>query len=367
MAMIIHRAFIREVLRTCGAVSVILLAIFLVARLMGFLSQALAGDIPANSVGLLLLLKTITYLDILAPLVLYISTLLVMGRWARDNELTIINACGIGMKQLLLPAMVLVAVVGALAALFSFYLSPLSAEAARTIVHQLRQHADVTAGVAGIRPGEFNEIRNANSVYFVESYDRDSGTARNLFIYDGSGAQTSVVVADVGYKTIDEETGDAYLVLKNGSRYRGEAGAAEYAVLDFESYVLRLKPRARAERKLPVKAIPTLRLLAQNNRAAIGELHWRISKVIMLPILMLFALAFSSITNRKNRLPGMVSALLIYFAYSHLLGVGVALIRRAATHPHLTLWAVHLVFLLFAVFLLHRRNLNKPLLPGLPK
>ncbi len=360
--MIIHRAFIREVLHTCGAVSAILLAIFLVARLMGFLRQAVEGDIPANSVLLLLLLKTITYLDILAPLVLYISTLLVMGRWIRDNELTVISACGIGMRQFLRPAMVLFAVVGALAALFSLYLSPLSVEASRSIVHELRHRADVS----GVIPGVFSDVRGANSVYFVESYDRESGDFRNIFIYDGSGAVPGVVVAGAGHTIVDEKTNDDFLVLKNGSRYRGTAGTAEYAVLDFETYGLRLKARARRDHNPPVKAMPTLSLPGENNRAAAGELHWRISKVVMLPVLMVFALAFSSITYRKARFPGMLSALLVYFAYANLLGLGVALIRRGAAHPHLTLWVVHLAFLGLAVWLLHRRNLNKPLLPGLP-
>ena len=365
--MIIHRAFIREVLHTCGAVSVILLAIFVVARLMGFLGQAVEGDIPANSVLLLLLLKTITYLDLLAPLVLYSSTLLVMGRWIRDNELTVISACGIGIKQFLGPAMVLFAVVGALAALFSLYLSPLSVEASRAIVHELRQRADVSAVI----PGVFNEIRGSNSVYFVESYDADDGDFRNIFIYAGGGAEAEMVVADVGHIVVDEKTGDDFLVLKNGSRYRATAGAAEYAVLDFETYGLRLKQRTGRGDKLPLKATPTLSLLgAEGERAAasaigaIAEFHWRLSKVVMLPVLMVFALAFSSITYRKSRFPGMLSALLVYFAYANILGFGVALIRRGAVHPHLALWVVHLIFLGFAVFLLHRRSLNKPLLPG---
>lgn len=361
--MIIHRAFVREVLRTCAAVSVILLSIFLVARLMGFLRQTLAGDLPAHSVGLLLLLKTITYLDILAPLVLYISTLLVMGRWSRDHELTALNACGFGLAQFVRPAVVLFAVVGGFAALFSLYLSPLSVQASRAIVHELRERG----GVAGVRPGVFGDLSGRDGVYFVESYDRDRGEFGNLFIYHRpteKNAEQSIVVAETGHIHTDETSGAEFLLLQNGSRYRGEAGATEYAVLDFQTYALRIASRPSQARNLPLKAIPTLRLTATGGSDAIGELHWRLAKVFMLPILLLFALVFSSATNRTNRLPGMLPALLIYFAYSNLLGFGVALIRRGAGHPHLTLWAVHLLFLALAIFLLHRRNTNQPLLPG---
>ena len=97
--MIIHRAFIREVLQTCAAVTAILFSIFIVTRLVTYLSRAAEGDIPVDSVFILLMLKMMTYLDIIVPLVVYISILLVMGRWIRDNELTVISACGIGMRQ----------------------------------------------------------------------------------------------------------------------------------------------------------------------------------------------------------------------------------------------------------------------------
>ena len=361
--MIIHRAFIREVLHTCGAVSVILLSIFLLTRLTSFLRQAVDGDIPLNSVFLLLMLKTITYLDILAPLVLYISMLLVIGRWIRDNELTVISACGIGMNQFLKPAMTLCVIIGAMTALVSLYLSPLSTEASRSVVQELRSHA----GVAGVVPGVFTETRDGGSVYFVESYDNQSGAFGNLFVYHG-GAEDEVLVADSGHTGVDEKTNDDFLILKNGTRYRGTAGVAEYNALDFETYGLRLKQRGRGSHKLPLKAMPTLSLADGNPdrvgyAAAIGELHWRVSKVVMLPILMIFALAFSSIAYRKARFPGMLPALLVYFAYSNVLGLGTALIRREVVNPHVALWVVHLVFLGLAVCLLRRRNLNQRLLP----
>ena len=142
--MIIHRAFIREVLQTSSAVIAILFSIFLVTRIVDFLRQAAEGDIPINSVFLLVLLKMITYLDILVPLVLYISMLLVMGRWIRDNELTVISACGIGMKEFIRPVLILFLVVGAMVAMFSLYLSPLSAEISHGKEYEYRNRTDVT-------------------------------------------------------------------------------------------------------------------------------------------------------------------------------------------------------------------------------
>lgn len=353
--MIIHRAFVREVLQTCGLVSVILLGIFLLGRLMEFLRQAAEGDIPANSVLLLLLLKLITYLDILAPLVLYISTLLVLGRWIRDNELTVISACGMGMNQLLKPALTLSTLIGGMTALFALYLSPLSAEAARVVSEEIRNRAELAGVVAGV----FTPMRDGRGVYFVEKYDSQNGAFGGIFVHHGSGggedAEDEVVVAESGYRSVDEKTDADFLILKNGSRYRGTAGAAEYGVLDFETYGLRIEPRNSAARELPLDARPTW-VLPTGDAAAVGEFHWRVSKVVLLPILLVFALAFSALTYRRSRFPGMLPALLTYFVYTNFLGLGVVLIRRGIGHPHLTLWAIHLLFLGCALYLLHRRN-----------
>ncbi|WP_423910841.1 LPS export ABC transporter permease LptF [Candidatus Spongiihabitans sp.] len=365
--MIIHRAFVREVLQTCAAVTAILFSIFLVTRLVGFLSQAAQGDIPINSVFLLLTLKMLGYLDIIVPLVIYISILLVMGRWIRDNELTVISACGIGMKQFIRPIMILFVIVGTMVAAFSLYISPLAAEVFRSIQHEYRNRSDG----AGIIPGVFTETRGATGVYFVETYDRATDTFQEIFVYSLGDQEDSVVLAASGYKTVDRGTNDNssnddFLVLKNGSKYRGRAGSPQYAVVNFETYAVRLKQRAAGAPALPAKAKPTLKLLGDRNKTAIGELHWRISKIIMLPILMLFALSFSSIAYRKNRFPGMLAALLVYFAYSNVLGLVVALIRRGLVNPHFSLWIVHLAFLCLAVYFFRRRCDNLRLIPGLP-
>ena len=360
--MIIHRAFIREVLQTSTAVIAILFSIFLVTRIVDFLRQAAEGDIPINSVFLLVLLKMITYLDIIVPLVLYISMLLVMGRWIRDNELTVISACGIGMRQFFKPVMVLFAIVGVMVAVFSLYLSPLSAEISHSKEYEYRNRTDVT----GILPGVFTETRDGKGVYFVESYDKETDTFRDVFVYNGNDQEEGVVVASVGFKTVDETTNDDFLILKDGTQYRGAAGEVEYGVLDFETYALRLKNRAYTDLVLPVKAMNTVDLLDEDHRTATGEIHWRLSKVAMLPVLMIFALAFSSIRYRKARFPGMMTALLVYFVYSNMLGFSVAMIRKGTLNPHAGLWIVHGIFLLIALYLFHRRDRNKPLLPWLP-
>lgn len=359
--MIIHRAFIREVLQTCAAVTAILFSIFFVTRLVGFLSQAAEGVIPIDSVFILLLLKMLTYLDVIVPLVVFISMLLVMGRWIRDNELTVISACGIGMDGFIRPVIILSIITGIVVGTFSLYISPLSAQVGQSIEFKYRNRSDAT----GITTGVFTETRGGSGVYFVESYDSKTDTFRNIFVYEDGEEDDAVVVAAVGYKTVDKKTNDDFLVLKNGTQYRGDAGDRGYEFIDFETYSVRLKQQSSKNSKLATRAIPTHQLLQDDPAPrAIAEFHWRFAKISMLPVLMVFALCFSSITYRKARFPGLITALLVYFAYSNVLGLVVALIRKEAVPPHSSLWIANLLFLSLAIYMFRRRIANKNLLPG---
>ncbi|MDH3281215.1 MAG: LptF/LptG family permease, partial [Gammaproteobacteria bacterium] len=131
--MIVSRALVREVLYTSGAVTVVIVSIFFVVRMLGFLKEAAQGDIPVESVLILVLLKLISYLDVIIPLMLYIAILMVLGRWSRDNEMTVLAACGIGLGNLLQPLAVLAALTAGLVATFSFYLGPLAVRAGHAI------------------------------------------------------------------------------------------------------------------------------------------------------------------------------------------------------------------------------------------
>ncbi len=357
--MIINRALIREVVYTSGAVTVVIVSIFLVVRVLGFLKEAAQGDIPVESVLVLVFLKLISYLDVIIPLMLYIAILMVLGRWNRDNEMTVLAACGIGLGNFLRPLAVLAASTAALVALFSFYLGPLSVRAGHAIEQEFKQRSEIS----GVIPGVFMETRSGGGVYFVERYDRDAGRYENVFVYKSSFNKEGVVVAKYGFQRVDELTGDPFLILRNGTRYEGNPGEPNYRILDFETYALRIEQRNRRSTALPVKGRPMAELIRSDHPQLVSEWNWRISKVIVVPILALFALVFSHVNPREGRMFGMILAFLTYFLYSNVLGFGVALMKKGKLEGGWGLLAIHAVFLLVALYFLMRRSRNLPFLP----
>ena len=124
--MVINRAFVRETVQTAGAVALVLVTIFVVVRFVTFLRDAAKGNLPIDEVLMLMWLKFLTNVDLLLSLTLYVAILMVIARWIRDNELTVIAAAGIGLRNFLRPLAVIAAVAAGVSALFALYISPLS-------------------------------------------------------------------------------------------------------------------------------------------------------------------------------------------------------------------------------------------------
>lgn len=361
--MIINRALIREILQTSGAVTLVMLSIFMVVRLVGFLRQAADGEIPVDSVLTLLSLKLLTYMDVILPLMLYVAILMVFGRWNRDNEMAVISACGIGLKQFLKPMTKLFLLSALIVGAFSLYISPMSVRVSEQIEHEYRHRNEIS----GVVPGVFAETRGGRGVYFVETYNEQIDQYQNLFAYNSSFNREGVVIATTGYQSIDESTNNQFLILKNGTRYEGNPGSPDYRVVDFETYAVRLKQRVKRLPEIPVKGFPTAALMNSSEPILVTEWHWRLSKLLSMPALILLALAFSSVDGRRSRLPNMLMAFVVYFAYTNVLGLVVAMMRRGDWNPHYGLWVIHFGFLLFAWYLFARRSNNKPLIPRFRK
>ena len=359
--MIISRSLIQEILRTALVVTVIVLSIFLILRMMGFLSQAAQGIIPVESIVTLVFLKMVAYLDVMIPLMFYIALLMVLGRWYKDNEMAVLSSAGVSLIDLLKPIAVLAVFMIALVSLFSFFLTPLALKKGYEIENDYRQSSEVS----GIIPGVFIESKTGQAVYFVEKYNRKEDYYENVFVYKNSFNKEGVVVSKRAYKVIDSKTGDEFLVLKNGTRYEGTPGTAEYRVIDYEVYALRIETKKKPLSILPVRARDNSEIMDSNDPQLKGEWYWRIAKVILVPVLAIFGLALSFVDARRAKSTGLVLAFLVYFTYSNLFTYSVALVKKGQVSSGTAVWLVHIAFLALAFYFLYRRNQNMPLFPSM--
>ncbi len=358
--MIINRAFINEVLRTTLAVTFVIVSIFLVMRVMGFLSQAAEGLIPITGVLTLVALKMVAYLDVMIPLMFYIALLMVLNRWYSDKEIAVLASAGVGITHFLKPLTVLIIFVNGVVVFCAFYLTPMSLARGYDLERGYRESSEVS----GIVTGKFVEAKGGNGTYFVEAYNRETGNYEGVFVYRASFEREGVVVSQEAYRMEDPNTQDQFLVLVNGSRYEGNPGSPDYRVIDFEKYALRLEPQNQTTLTLPVRARGNAELMSSDLPHYRSEWYWRIAKVFTLPILALFALALSHVDSRKGKSSGLTLAFLVYLTYTNLLGYTVALIKKGDAMTGTPIWLVHGSYFLLALYCLYRRNYNLPLLPS---
>jgi lipopolysaccharide export system permease protein len=359
--LIVDRALMREILATSLAVMLVFVLLFVTVSLVNILAKAAVGAIPVGIVFVLLGLQTVKVFSLILPLALFVGILLTLGRWYRDNEMTVLAACGIGLVRFMRPVLLLAAGFATVAALFAFYLAPLSV----SLIAQARSDSAGRHEVQEVAPGVFNENRDGGGFFYVEQVNRNDATLTNVFMSKEDAGKYGVLVARNGHQYVDEKTGDKFLVFKNGTRYEGTPGSSDYRILNFESYAVRIEPRAPAVPITGHDAIPMWRLFGTSDRNAQAEWQWRLAKPISLVLLALLAMVFAYTDARRGRYTGLFIAILVYFLYSNFLGMGNILLKQGRVPPVVGLWWVHLLFLALAAYLLHRRANNQPLLPAL--
>jgi lipopolysaccharide export system permease protein len=239
----------------------------------------------------------------------------------------------------------------------SFYSTPL---AVRQIEKVKAQSAHRTEPHQ-VAPGVFTESAGTGKILYAEKVHRN-GDLEGIFISSLEAGNQGVLVAKSGRPFTDSKTGDKFVALREGTLYEGEPGAANYRILEFSVYNLRLEPRMIDEPLVPMAGQPNLALLGQRgNPEANAELHWRLGKTVVLFVLALFAMVFAYTDARRGRMSNFFVAIVVFFVYSNLLGIGETMLQNRRVPQALGLWWVHGGMVLVAVYLLRRRLRNRPL------
>lgn len=334
---------------TTTAVTALLLVIVVSGRFVKYLAQAAAGDLAPDVLLSIIAFRIPSFLELILPLALFISILLAYGRLYVDSEMTVMSACGISTRRLvwytLAPAVLIAVVVAAC----SFYFSPQGIGQ----VQRIFSDASSSQGLQSLVADRFRVDRDSGRVTYVESVTEE-GEMGGVFAADlvqAPGEQLAVVVAEQGRIEVDAVSGDRFLRLEHGRRYLGSPGAADYQITDFEVLGQRLeRQQERTYQKLD--AWPTMALWHVDTPSAQATLQWRISLVLLVPIVAMIALALSRTDHRRGRYLKMFPGFLLYMLYLVSLGGARDALAQGRLSLNVGLWWVHGLFLLLAAGLL---------------
>lgn len=344
---ILDRYLTREVFYALLGVTPVVLLIFLSDRFVRYLADAAAGKIPSELILTLITLKFLSVLVILLPLTFYIAVMLALGRLYKDSEMTVLAACGVGPARILSTILFLSAAVALLVSVLSLYVSPW----AITKSNELKARAQAASEITGLMPGRFKESRRGDRIIYVEHVAPDGRSMNNVFVQSREQGKLGIVSAERGLQMVDRETGDQFIVLENGQRYEGTPGSADYKIVRYARYSVRINEAAPDEARHQQEAQDSRSLLVSEDRGATAELQWRLSMPLSVILLAALAVQLARTTPRQGKYAKVLLAILTYLIYNNMLGVSRAWLERDLIPPWAGLWWVHGALLLIVVML----------------
>jgi lipopolysaccharide export system permease protein len=355
--MIFQRALRRELVNAAGATFTVLFTIIVTWTLITILGKAAGGKVNQADVVALIAFAALNYLPTILILTSFISVLMVVTRSYRDSEMVVWFASGLSLSQWIRPVLVFGLPLVLLTGFLSLVATPWARHQSAEFVERFEKREDLQK----VSPGQFKESSSSNRIFFVEGVSGDASNVHNVFVNTVDAKGNAVVVAKEGVVETDAK-GDRFLVLKNGRRYQGVPGRADFQTMEFERYSMRVTSRTQQSgAEKGVDALPTMALFTDWNQFTMAELLWRISSPITCLILILLAIPLGFVNPRAGSSTNLIIALLIFFTYSNLVKLVEAAVKQGRFTFAVGWWPLHLIAGVTVVLLfLWRLNVNHP-------
>lgn len=353
---IINRYLIKEVTTTFIGVGLVLFLIFVSGQLVSLYGKAVSGGIPASVILKTLGLKSIGNLVFILPLAFYIAILLAFSRLYKDNEMVVLEACGISRWAVLRSVFSLAGVFAIAVGGMALFLAPWAESQSELIV---KQHTS-SDSVETLSAGRFKELSRGEGVVYVQEFDQDNLKLKNVFMQHRENNKNSIVAAESGHKEVNKETGDRFIILEKGQRHEGPMEDGSTAIIQFERHGILIEEEPLKKFTFRKKAESSFALWERGRSDDYAELQWRVSAAILCLVLTVLAVPLSRTSARQGRYSKLAIALLIFIIYSNLLSVSRAWLSKQIINEWVGLWWVHVVAILLALSMyIHWRPLIK--------
>jgi lipopolysaccharide export system permease protein len=354
---IIDKYLLREVFLGWLAITLILWLILISNRMVRYLAQAAAGELPGDIIFVLLGVKTLWLLVYIMPFSLALGIVMGLGRMYRDNEMAALAACGVGPPDLYKPLLGIGVVAAIILGWMALYVSPAITAYGDRITRQAEQEADVSLFGAG----RFNKIRGGRMTFYAERLSKDKKNMENLFVHiqkkNKRENPPQIISAASAYRMTDATTGDEYVVFVDGILHEGRPGDVEYRIMQFGQQGVRIELPGKTRVSYKSEIVPTRELLKSDKLEDIVELQWRLSVPLSVIVLVLLSVPLSRVTPRAGRYGGVVTAVLMFLIYYNLLGTSKVWVEQGVIPPVIGLWWVHIVFIALVFALLNSNRL----------
>lgn len=350
--MIFERAALREFTQAFFAVCIALLAILLSAVLIRFLGMAAGGRIPAQAIFTLIGFGALAQLPVVLTLGLFVAVLISLNRMYRDSEMIIWFSSGLAPSGWIRPVARFAVPVALLVGVCTLFVVPWAQMKSIEYREALSRQDDA----ARAAPGVFRESGGGQRVFFIEGVQAEAGKVGPVFVLSETEGRIALTVAQEGQLHTAED-GARFVVLREGRRYDGQPGQADFRQLTFNEYTVRIEQVQTESAPLRARAKSLEALVSEGGQDGLGELAGRIGFPVAALVLAFIAIPLSVAQPRTGRTSGIVMALLVYLVYSNALSVSQAWISQGKIPFWAGLVLPHLGVLAAFALLLHPASL----------
>ncbi|HJO24999.1 MAG: LptF/LptG family permease [Myxococcota bacterium] len=211
---------------TVGLVTVSV--VFIAHNLLRRVNELLLIGVTASDILTVLGSIVLVTLAYTVPIAFLFGALIGMGRLASDSEMLALRTCGIGLREMVVPVLM----IGAVVSLISGYIVFEQEHRAKRTLRDLLK--SITASGRMIQPKTFTQV--GKRMFYVESRGRDN-SLEGVFIADQADPERPLFVfARTGQFDFDTETGVGRVMLRDGDIQRDSDGSEVGQRVSFRTF-----------------------------------------------------------------------------------------------------------------------------------
>ena len=329
-------------------------------RLVKYLAKVAASTMDFSAMIALLGYRVPSLLELTLPLAFFLALLLCLGRMHTDNEISVLNACGVSERRLLGYVLMIASLFAIGVSYLSLILSPLGMQRAEFVAEAQRSRGVFDDVISK----KFYPFRDGDGVIHAVDVSSEQVLSEVFLVLSPlSSATVSAPAIVVSAEEAEQQSTDndtkKYIVLNGGLRYEGIPGSTNYHITEFEEYGIRLSERRSYEQPVDLEAISTSELMISNEVDHIVALQWRFSIPLMIFVVALLAWPLSRAKPRQGQYSKLLPAIMLYLFYLVGLNALRGSIESGVVPSWVTLLPMHCVFIMIALILIFRGSFKR--------
>ena len=297
---------------------------------------------------------TIASFPMILTIASFLTIVITINRYCKDQELSIWLSSGISAFDLLKQVAIFSLPLSLICAISSMYVTPWATSKSQEYANFLsKQQANMI-----ISPGVFKEEADGKQVFYLDHYSTNPGLAKKIFIEYVDKDITYNITAEAG--KIDNDNGIFGISLTNGNRYELGNGSSNSSILHFDEFKASVKqqytPRDKDNIEVPTSSIS--QLVSSSTTQAKSELTWRISIAFMMFVMCVLAVPISIQTGRVQSNLVFIIPPIIYGVYENLI-LSLNGYVNDGKLSMIFIFLIHFLILLLGIFLTYLKTFPK--------